>query len=239
MHHLLRFKIIVYFLPVFCVWQASAQREIYRPYHDDMPYYFGLTLGYNSSYLHQLKSSHFMANDSVLTAEQGSTGGISLGLLATGRLSDHFQIRFNPTLMLGGSRYFSYTLGSPAPGEAKEQKQTLPTTIVSMPVHFKFNSDRIDNFRTYLLFGVKFDTDLSSNSALRNVPNIIKLRKNDFGLEGGLGFNFFLPFVTISPEIKFSYGLTNLLIPDPNLKYASVFQQLQSRMIIFSIHFED
>jgi hypothetical protein len=180
-----------------------------------------------------------MSNDSVLTAEQGSTGGISLGLLATGRLSDHFQFRFNPTLFLGGSRYFSYTLASTQPNKAKEQKQILPTTIVSMPVHFKFNSDRIDNFRTYLLFDVKFDTDLLSNSALRNVPDIIKLRKNDFGLEGGLGFNFFLPFVTISPVIKFSYGLTNLLIPDPNLKYASVYQQLQSRMIVFSSHFEN
>jgi len=239
MHYLLRLKIILLVITISFAAPVTAQREIYRASHDDMPYYFGLTLGYNSSYLHQTKSKTFLANDSVLVAEQGAGGGISLGLLATGRLSDHFQIRINPSLLIGGSRVFTYTLGSPAPGEDIHQKKILPTTIVSLPVHFKLNSDRIDNFRTYLLFGVKFDTDLAGNAAARNAGDLIKLKKNDFGLEGGIGFNFFLPFVTISPELKFSYGLTNLLQSDPSLKYSSVFDKLQSRMIVFSLHFED
>ena len=60
-----------------------------------------------------------------------------------------------------------------------------------------------------------------------------------FGLEAGLGLNFYLPFVTVSPEIKFSYGITNLHQLDRGLKYSNVLDKLQSRMIVFSIHLED
>ncbi|MFX6285167.1 hypothetical protein ABTF64_19715, partial [Acinetobacter baumannii] len=61
---------------------------------------------------------------------------------------------------------------------------------------------------------------------------------SDFGLEGGIGFNFFMPYFTLSPEIKFSYGLSNLHVPDPSLKYSSIIDQINSRMIVFSVNFE-
>ncbi|HVZ25582.1 MAG TPA: porin family protein, partial [Sediminibacterium sp.] len=222
-----------------CVQYLQAQQEIYRRDHDNMVYYFGLTLGYNTSTLHIAKSANFLHNDSILSAEPGSSGGIAMGLLATARLSDHFQVRANPQLIIGGSKYIAYTLSKAKPGEALYQNQTLPSTLVSFPFQLKFNSDRIGNFRTYLLAGIKFDTDLSSNSAARNADDIIKLKKNDMGYELGLGFNFYLPFVTISPEIKFSNGLTDLHQRDPSLKYSNVLDQILSRMVVFSIHFED
>jgi hypothetical protein len=90
-----------------------------------------------------------------------------------------------------------------------------------------------------MMAGLKYDIDLSSNSAARNADNMVKLGKYDFGYELALGFNFYLPFVTISPEIKISNGLTNLLKSDPTLKYSNVFDQILSRMVCFSIHFED
>lgn len=242
MHHLLRGKITrtILLVTVFVMsFKSQAQREMNRPNHDDLTYYFGITLGYNSSFLHPTKSVKFLQDDSVLVAEPGASGGITLGLLGTARISDHFQIRINPQLVIGGAKYFNYTLGSHLPTEAVDQKKILPSTLVSLPIQVKFNSDRIDNFRVYLLGGVRFDKDLSSNSSARNAEDLIKLKGSDFALETGIGFNIFLPFVTISPEIKFSYGLTNLHDRDPTLKYSSVFDKIQSRMISFSIHFED
>lgn len=240
MHYLLRKQVV---LPgvilFFCVFQVNAQKEIFRRNHDDLTYYFGLTLGYNYSYLHIDKSALFLNSDTILSAEPGSSGGISMGLMATGRLSDHFQVRANPQLIIGGSKYITYTLNKTKPGEAAIQKQILPSTIVSFPFQLKFNSDRIGNFRTYVLGGIKFDTDLSSNSAARNVDDIIKLKKDDIGFELGLGFNFYLPFVTISPEIKISNGLTDIHQRDPNLKYSTALGQILSRVVVFSIHFED
>ncbi|MDE3252225.1 MAG: PorT family protein [Bacteroidota bacterium] len=240
MHYLLRKQVV---LPVvillFCASNLHAQKEIYRRNHDDLVYYFGLTLGYNYSSLHIAKSAQFLQSDSIMSAEPGSSGGIAMGLMATARLSDHFQVRLNPQLIIGGSKYIQYRLNKTKPGEADLQNQILPSTLVSLPIQIKFNSDRIGNFRTYLLGGLKLDTDLSSNSTARNVDDIIKLKRNDIGFEFGMGFNFYLPFVTISPEIKISNGLTDLHQRDPNLKYSNVLDQILSRMVVFSIHFED
>lgn len=240
MHYLLRKQVVLLIIVLIgCASQTRAQTEMYRRNHDDLVYYFGLTLGYNYSFLHVSKASMFLQSDSIMSAEPGSSGGIAMGLMATARLSDHFQVRANPQLIIGGSKYIAYNLSKSKPGEALFQNQTLPTTLVSFPFQIKFNSDRIGNFRTYLLGGIKFDTDLSSNSAARNADDIIKLKRNDFGFELGLGFNFYLPFVTISPEIKISNGLSNLHLKDPNLKYSNVLDQILSRMVVFSIHFED
>ncbi len=240
MHYLLRKQVVLLIIiSLFCASHIHAQKEIFRRYHDDLVYYFGLTLGYNTSTLHISKAPNFLQSDSILSAEPGSSGGIAMGLMATARLSDHFQIRANPQLIIGGSKYIAYTLSKGKPGEALFQNQTLPSTLVSFPFQIKFNSDRIGNFRTYLLAGLKYDYDLSSNSAARNVEEIIKLKPNDLGFELGLGFNFYLPFVTVSPEIKISNGLSNLHQLDPSLKYSNVLGQILSRMVVFSIHFED
>ncbi|WP_207495461.1 outer membrane beta-barrel protein [Aridibaculum aurantiacum] len=222
-----------------CATAQSQYRELNRPNHDDWPYYFGMSISYNHSYLHPSKHPTFLENDSVLAVEPGSSGGLALGLLATLQLSPRFSLRSNPQLIIGGAKYFTYDLKYPNFDGHYVETKTLPSTIVSFPLQVKFNSDRIGNFRTYLLSGVKYDIDLASNSTARNAEDLVKLRRSDFGVEAGIGFNFFFPFVTFSPEIKFSTGLSNIHSRDPNLKYSNVLDRLQSRMIVFSIILED
>ncbi len=227
----------IFIIAGFC---ANAQQvEIYRADHDNLPYYFGLSFAYNSSFLHTTKSPKFLQNDSVLSVEPGKSGGISLGLLGTLRLSNRLQFRFNPQLIVGASKYLTYNLKYPTVDEPAVVVKTLPTTIVSFPFQLKFNSDRINNFRVYMFGGVKGDIDLAANSAARNADDQVKLQKYDYGVEGGVGFNFYLPFVTVSPELKFSDGIRNLLVPDAALKYSSVLDKIQSRMIVFSILLEE
>lgn len=239
MYNLLRKQVILLFFGLSFLNSSIAQKEQWRAGHDDLSHYFGATLGYNIGYLSAQKSAKFLQDDSILVAEPASSGGISLGFHATLKLSKHWQTRFNPQIILGGARYFNYTLGSKNLNESVEQGFTLPTTLVTFPLSLKFNSDRIDNFRTYLLFGVKADIDLTANSASRNQENFIKLKKNSYGVEAGIGFNIFLRFFTLSPEIKISYGLNDIHDRNPNLKYSSVFSEIKPRMIMFSLHFED
>ncbi|MDB5192583.1 MAG: PorT family protein [Segetibacter sp.] len=214
-------------------------REQNRPNHDEWPYYFGMSISYNHSYLHPSKDPRFLQYDSILVAEPGSSGGIALGLVGTLQVSRRFSLRTNPQLIIGGAKYFTYHLKYPLANEQYIEKKTLPSTIVSFPFQVKFNSDRINNFRTYMMAGLKYDMDLSSNSTARNAEDMVKLKKNDYGYEAGIGFNFFFPFVTFSPELKVSNGLTNIHSRDANLKYSNVLGSLQSRMIVFSIILED
>ena len=108
-------------------------------------------------------------------------------------------MRLAPQLIIGGAKTFTYSLKYPNANEASVEKKTLTSTIFTFPLQFKFNSDRIDNFRVYMLGGLTYDIDLASNSNERNAEDLIKLKKFDYAVEGGVGFNFFLNFFTISP----------------------------------------
>ena len=240
MLHLLRKQIIIFILSILAATVSFGQyREQNRPDHDLMPYYFGMSISYNSSSLHPRKHPKFLQDDSVLVAEPGSSGGIALGLVATLQPTARLSFRVNPQLILGGAKSFTYTLKYPLLGESTVVTKTLPSTIVSFPFQVKFNSDRLDNFRTYLMGGFKYDIDLASTSQARNAEDLVKLKGGDFGFEAGIGFNFYLPYVTVSPELKISNGLGNVHSRDANLKFSSIFDKLQSRMIVFSIILED
>ncbi len=217
----------------------SQEKEEFRSNHDSWPYYFGMSISYNSSNLRSTKHPLFLQNDSVLAVEPGSSGGIALGLVGTLQLSPRFSLRANPQLIIGGAKYFTYSLKYPLLDEKSIEKKTLPSNIVSFPLQVKFNSDRIVNFRTYMMAGIKYDIDLASNSQARNAEDLVKLKRSDFGIEAGVGFNFFFRYVTFSPEIKISNGLTNIHSRDPSLKYSNVLDKLNSRMVVFSIILED
>jgi hypothetical protein len=89
-----------------------------------------------------------------------------------------------------------------------------------------------------MLGGVKADMDLAANARARRAEDLVKLEKSDYGIEAGIGFNFYFPSFIFTPEIKISNGLRNIHSRDKNLKYSNVLDRIQSRMIVFSIHLE-
>lgn len=233
---LTRIASVALLLMTFVSAAQAQQREINLYDHDSKPYYFGITLGVNSSRFHTQLHSRFLANDSVYVAEPNNSGGFALGLSATARLSDRFQLRFNPQLSFI-ERSIYYKLKYPDGGETDITK-TVESVIVSFPVQVKLQSDRIGNFRVYMMAGIKGDIDLASNARAKKAEALVKIKSFDYGPELGLGFNFFFPSFILSPEIKISNGIPNIHSRDASLKYSSVFDKIQSRMIVFSIHIE-
>lgn len=212
--------------------------ELNQPDHDVKPYYFGITLGVNLARFQTQLHPRFLQDDSVMVAEPVNSGGLALGLSATARLSNRFQLRFNPQLMFMERNLF-YKLKYPDPIEGTtDVTKKVESVIVSFPFQIKFQSDRIGNFRVYTLAGFKADIDLASNARAKRADDLVKIEKYDFGPEFGIGFNFFFPSFIFSPEIKISNGIRNIHGRDENLKYSSVFDKIQSRMIVFSIHLE-
>ncbi|HVZ56926.1 MAG TPA: porin family protein [Chitinophagaceae bacterium] len=220
-----------------CCTPAYSQTDLNQYDHDSKPYYFGITLGINSARFHTDMHPRFLQNDSVLVAEPVKAGGFALGLAATKRLSDRFEARLNPQLIFT-ERQLYYKLKYPDPDLGTDVTKLIESVLVSFPVQIKFNSDRIGNFRVYMLGGVKGDIDLASNARAKKAEDLVKINKYDFGVEAGIGFNFYFPSFIFSPEIKFSNGLSNLHSRDETLKYSSVLDKIQSRMIVFSIHLE-
>lgn len=216
---------------------AQLTVEQNQPDHDSKPYYFGITVGINLARFQANFHPRFMQDDSVLVAEPANAGGLSLGLLATTRISDRFQFRFNPQLMFMERNIF-YKLKYPDIDNQTEVVKKVESIIMTFPFQIKFQSDRIGNFRVYTLAGFKADIDMASNARAKRADDLVKIQKFDYGPEFGIGFNFFFDSFIFSPEIKISNGMRNLHARDPNLIYSSIFDKIQSRMIVFSIHLE-
>lgn len=214
-----------------------SQKEIHLYDHDTKPYYFGITLAGNMSRFHTDLHPRFLQDDSVFVAEPNNSGGFGLGLLATLRLSDRFQLRFNPQLTFM-ERSIYYKLKYPDGEGLTEVTKPVESVTVTFPLQVKLQSDRIGNFRVYMMTGIKGEIDLASNARAKKAEELIKIQKYDYGFELGLGFNFYFPSFILSPELKISNGLNNIHSRDANLKYSSVFDKIQSRMIVFSIHIE-
>jgi hypothetical protein len=216
----------------------AQERELYQTDHDSKPYYFGITLGANVANFHIEHHPRFLQYDSVYTVNPQYTAGFQLGLLATARLSNRFELRFNPMLLFT-DRSLTYKLKYTDLFEQSDSvTKRIESVITTFPLQIKFFSDRIGNFRVYMLAGVKADIDLASNARAKRADELVKIQKYDYGVEAGIGFNFYFPSFILSPEIKFSNGLKNIHSRDENLKYSNVLDRITSRMVVFCIHLE-
>jgi len=221
--------------------KGSAQiTELNLPNHDDKKYYLGIGLVYNNSRFQVTHHPTFLGHDSVMVVEPENVGGFGLAGMHTLRLSPRFELRAIFPQLLFSYKNLTYHLTYPDPAKEEQPEVTkrIESILLGLPIHLKFRSDRIGNFRVYMFGGVKFEYDLASNSTARKAEDLVKLTKTDFGVEGGIGFNFYFPVFILSPEIKISHGISNIHSRDPSLKFSNTIDRLNSRMIVFSLIFE-
>jgi hypothetical protein len=264
MQYLLRSK-ISYIIISLCISSAAlAQRdEVFQPDHDDLPYYFGMSIGLSNNYLAFNRANRFLAtvNPSSLVNPNSITEinpinnlYYNLGLVGTLRLTKHVLLRANPTLLIIGTKNVIDFKVNATPNLS--QKLNVSSSIIHLPLAFKFQSDRYNGFRYnnlmrhYLLVGGKFDFDLASNKAGKvttasngisvlpiNYPSVLK--GTDFGAEIGVGLSFYLRYATISPEVKFSYGLKNLNQLSTTYPLMNTLDKVSSNFVYFTIHIEN
>ena len=251
MQHLLRKQIITGALLLCISFASMAQRgEVYQPFHDDLPYYLGMSIGVNNSYFNFNRNKEFSnpAAGAVYAINPNNNLALNLGLTGTLRLSTHTLLRLNPTVLIAGSKnvYTYKEVGSP-----DIKTMNISSAIINIPLALKIESDRYNAFhytdimRHYVFIGGKIDYDLlGSNKAIitsngtgsNRTPYPNTLKSIDYGFEMGLGLSFYLQYATISPEVKFSYGLRNLNKGDALL---SSVRDITGNFVYFTIHIEN
>ena len=245
MQHLLRrkIKLIVYLLAL-CPVVASAQigEGLNQLDHDAQRFHFGINVGVNRSHFSITHHPYFLQqpNDSVMAIESVNSTGLNLALLVNMNISPHFDIRTFPLDLIFTEKAFQYSLKYPdiPAGEDSITTKRIQGITLALPVQLKFSSDRIANFKAYMMLGGKIEYDLASNKGKRNAENLLKLKKLDYGLEAGIGFHLYFPVFVLTPELKIGYGLNNLHSRDPNLKFSNVIDKLNSRTLTFSLTVE-
>lgn len=219
---------------------VTAQLRDYMnlPEHDTKPYYLGIGFMFTSSHLQVTAHPQFLQSDSVLYVNPMNSYGFGVSGMATLRVSPHVELRLAAPEFLFSSNQIAYHITHPPAGEQTLSTKQIESLLVGFPLQVKFLSDRIANFRVYMLGGFNYRYDLESNSSARKAENLVKLSPSDLSVEAGLGFQFFFPVFILTPELKFSNGIKNIHSRDPNLQYSNVIDKLKSRMIIFSLIFE-
>lgn len=168
--------------------------------------------------------------------------GFSVGVLAEMRLSDNFSLRIAPTMHFGAKHLtFLNTKSIDERGEPLRQIQDLKNTYVSLPIDLKFAAPRWNNHRPYIIAGINPMVNLTGGD-----QDIIRLKRYSTMMEIGMGCDFYLPFFKLIPELKFCFGLSDVLdhnhineLRDANLKaYAGSVSNAQSKMIVLTFYFE-
>jgi len=219
---------------------ASAQLRDYLnlPDHDSKRYYLGIGFLYDNSHLQVTPHPKFLQSDSVLSIMPGNSGGFGVSGMFTLRLSEHWELRAAFPEFIFANNTLAYHVTFPPPGEDSVATKQIQSLLLGFPLHVKFLSDRIGNFRVYMLGGFNYQYDLASNSSARKAQNLVKLTPADLSIEAGIGFQFYFPVFILSPELKISEGIKNVHSRDPNLQYSNTIDKLKSRMIGFSLIFE-
>ena len=199
------------------------------------PYYFGITFGFHNTGYRVNQSSAFINNDSIRIAEGSPEIGIDLHLIANLKIGEYFDFRVLPGFAFS-NRSFEFTSVT-APDEFVDTK-TLESVFFEMPFHLRFKSKPYKDKRAYVIGGVKYTYDLSSNAQSRLKTDLIRISPHDFQYEVGVGMQFFFPYFIFSPEIKYSRGLGNILLFNNDLNEARVLEQVVSEIITISFHFE-
>lgn len=219
---------------------SFAQRGSGGGYHyldfEGKDYYFGLTVGYNNSNFQILHSRKFILNDSFSIADPKPGPGFNVSMVTNLKIGEYFDFRFLPG--------FSFAERSIVFREVNngmtENIRTIESVFVQAPFQVRFKSAPYRDLRVFVLGGVKYTYDVASNARVRRelANSLIKISPHDFAVEVGAGIQIFMPYFIFSPEIKFSQGISNILIYNDELEQSRVIEKILSRTLTFSLHFE-
>ncbi len=234
------FKTLAILLAVFCVVApAAAQRQKVqnKPFIDERQFHYGFFVGMHDQGL-RLHNNGYIdpATGSQWLAELDRPAiGLSVGVLGEWKLHRYLGLRFIPSLHFG-SKHVTFRDTKTKATQAEE----LKSTYVTVPIDLKIAGPRVNNYRPYVLAGVSPMYDLTAKKGKR-----LRTKPFNLALEVGLGCDIYMPFFKLIPELKFSFGLANILqknrsdLRDPNLKvFTESIDKATSNMVTLCFYFE-
>ena len=204
--------------------------------YDYQKIHFGFTLGINELNFNLQKNSKTITNDTLKTLHTKSQKGFNLGIVSNLRLGKYTDLRFVPALIFG-ERHLDYSFIDSLNTNDNQIKR-IESTLLDFPIYIKYKSERYNNFRVYVIGGLKYSMDIASQDRIDDEgQEIVKLKKNDLMGEIGFGLDFYLEYFKFSPQIKISYGLLNLLAKDQSV-YTQSINHLTTNGWMLSFTFE-
>ena len=187
---------------------AQKDRVENLPTFDKRKLHYGFYLGVNQNdFKLNLKNSTFKKAN--ITVEPSL--GFNVGLIADLRLHKNLNLRFEPGLVTNSKNiYFNHI------DTLQDSVREVSSTFLHVPVILKFSTDRYKNIRPYLLAGVSYDHNFSSNERNQddNSAGQFRMKTSNFMYEVGMGIDIYLNFFKFSPSIRGVFTINNEIVYD-------------------------
>lgn len=232
-----KISIFGFFILFSIAFLAQRERVEYLPTFDKKRIHYGFYLGLNQNdfKLNLRESSISNAN---ITVE--SSAGFNVGLVADLRLHKNLNVRLEPGLVSNTKRIlFNHLNTSRIP---QDSIRDIGSTYLHIPLIFKFSTDRYKNIRPYLLGGISYDHNFSSNEKNQedNSSGEFRMKTHNFMYEVGVGIDFYLYYFKFSPSIRGVFAINNEIKYDENLnsKWTAPVNFMGTRGVFLNLSFE-
>ncbi|MBK5722841.1 PorT family protein [Dysgonomonas sp. Marseille-P4677] len=215
---------------------SQIRKAVNQPFADQKMYHLGFSLGINGQDMILSHTGYVGENGEAWFAEIPSYNvGFSVGIVGDRYINQYLNLRLAPSLHLGERRFVFREQSS-----GVETQASLKANYLTVPLLLKFSVPRIDNYRPYILAGGYAAMDIGTKK-----DDLLLFKSMDYGVEFGVGCNFYLPLFKLCPELRFSFGLVDLIDKDRSqlgdkdlLKYTQAMSSGKSRMISLIFNFE-
>lgn len=217
--------------------QYLNDRLMNRPYADMKRWHLGFSIGVHTQDVTFTHSGYVTENGEQWFMEQPSfSPGFCVNGLVDMRLSRYFNLRLSPGMYFGNRDVIMREYESGA-----TLNQNIKSAYVVVPLDLKFSGLRYRNSRPYVTGGVMPTFNVS-----RQEHDYLRMNVTDFYLTCGFGCDFYLPFFKLIPEVKFCFGMTDMidhdrtdLVDDPEkYKITRSIKKAVSRMVVLTFYFE-
>ncbi|MEM6262077.1 MAG: porin family protein [Bacteroidota bacterium] len=204
--------------------------------HDFKPFNLGFLMGFNYN-MYNLKSQSNVVDDNIFLERIRviERPGITLGMITNLNLQDNVALRFIPQVSLE-QRDFEYKFRG---GEGRDSigMRKIEASYLNLPILFQFKTKYYRRYRVYVLLGGQVGLNLASAKRVRDDPNLLKIQSQDYSIVVGTGMMLYGDRLKVSPELRYSFGLTNIYVPEFT-SHAAAISQLFSQVLTLNINFE-
>lgn len=217
--------------------QHLNDKVMNRPYADLRRWHLGFSVGVHTQDISFAHNGFVTEEGQTWFMEQPSfSPGFCVNGLFDLRLNQYFSLRFSPGMYFGNREIHMKDTSTGA-----TERQNLKSAYVVMPIDVKFAAQRFRNVRPYMVGGVMPAFDVAKKRS-----ELLKLKPADCYLTVGFGCDFYLPYFKLNPEIKFCFGLTDVLqhdrpdlVDEPDrLKFTQSLRKATSQMVVLTFYFE-
>ena len=213
-----------------------------RPYADLKRWHLGFSVGLHFQDLKFTHNGFITADGQQWVAEvPGYDPGFCVNVLADLRLHQYFNLRVSPGMYFGSKKVEMLDYNQSPDAITTHMTQDIKSTYVVVPIDLKISGNRLRDTRPYVTGGVMATFDVGKKKS-----EALMFNTADVFLTCGFGCDFYLPYFKFNPEVKFCFGLTDILRhkrPDLDdnpemLKMTESLAKVKQNMIVITFYFE-